>query len=82
MEAQLRAETGGMRDDFGMRKFNASRPKLLAFDKQTDDMDAYLERYKFFANTQGWDEVDWAVSLSPLLTRRDYRSTLVCHQTM
>ena len=39
LEAQIRAETGGMRDDFRMRNFLASRPKLPAFDEQKDDMD-------------------------------------------
>ena len=37
-----------MRDGFGMRNFNASRPKLLAFHEQHGDMDAHLERYECF----------------------------------
>jgi hypothetical protein len=38
------------------------------FDEARDDMDAYLEWYERFAKSQGWDEDDWAVCLSPLLT--------------
>ena len=56
-----------MRDGFGMRSFNASRSKLLAFDEQKDNMDGYLERYERLATSQEWDEGDWAVNLSPLL---------------
>ena len=65
-----------MRDRFGVRNFMASRRKLPAFDEQKDDMDVYLERYERFATSQEWDEGDWAVSLSPLLTGKGlYRST-------
>ena len=42
-----------MRDGFDARNFNASRPKLSAFDEQKDDMDAYLERYEWFV-TRKW----------------------------
>ena len=57
-----------MSDGFGMRNFNASRPKLPPLDEQKDDMGAYLERYEWFTTSQEWDEGYWAVSLSPLLT--------------
>ena len=41
LEAQFRAETGGIRDGLGTRHFKTSRPKLLSFDEKTDGMDAY-----------------------------------------
>jgi hypothetical protein len=46
----------------------APRPKLPPFDEASDDIDAYLERFERYASSQGWEEDDWAVSLSPLLT--------------
>ena len=62
LEAQLKAETGGMRHGFCVRDFNASRPKLPAFNKQVDDMDVYLERYERFATSKEWDELGWLAS--------------------
>lgn len=44
------------------------RPKLPKFDENKDDMDAFLERFERFAESQLWPEAQWAVSLSPLLT--------------
>ena len=46
----------------------ATRPKLPAFNEAKDDMDAYLERYEHFAQSQKWNKKTWAVSLGPLLT--------------
>ena len=44
------------------------RPKLPKFDENKDDMDAFLERFERFAESQLRPEAQWAVSLSPLLT--------------
>ena len=44
------------------------RSKLPKFEEQKDDMDACIERFERFANSQGWREDTWAVSLSSLLT--------------
>ena len=60
-----------MRDGFGMRNLNASGPSLPVFDKQKDDMDAYLQRYEQFATSQEWDDGDCEVSLSPLLKGKE-----------
>ena len=46
----------------------AKKPKLPTFDEKTDDMDAYLQRFERFAQAQKWNEEEWAVSISPLLT--------------
>jgi hypothetical protein len=46
----------------------APRPKLPKFDENEDDMDAFLERFQRFAESQKWDKGTWAISLSPLLT--------------
>ena len=45
-----------------------SRTLYCKSDKTQDDMDAFLERYERFAESQGWEKEDWAVCLSPLLT--------------
>ena len=49
----------------------ALHPKLPKFDEEKDDMDAFLEKFEWFACSQGWPEEIWAVSLSPLLTGKD-----------
>ena len=43
------------------------RPKLPKFDENKDDMDAYLERFERFAESQGWSDKVWEISISPLL---------------
>ena len=45
----------------------ARTPKLPIFTEK-DDLDSYLERFERFAKSQGWDESDWAINLSALLT--------------
>ena len=42
-------------------------PKLPHFEDNKDDMDAYLNRFERFAESAGWPQKDWAVSLSALL---------------
>ena len=42
-------------------------PKLPHFEDSKDDMDAYLKRFERFAESAGWPQKDWAVSLSALL---------------
>ena len=42
-------------------------PKLPHFEDSKDDMDAYLNRFERFAESAGWPQKDWAVSLSALL---------------
>ena len=70
LESRIQAETFSMRDGLGPRNFKASRPKLLAFDEQKDEIDVYLERHKWLATSQECDENEWAVSRSPLLTEK------------
>ncbi|KAJ8038245.1 hypothetical protein HOLleu_15611 [Holothuria leucospilota] len=41
-------------------------PKLPPFE-DTEDLDAYLQRYERYATNQGWQRVDWAINLSALL---------------
>ena len=45
-----------------------AHPKLPKFDEQKDDMDAYIERFERFAESQDWNQATWAVNLSSLLT--------------
>ncbi|CAC5366153.1 unnamed protein product [Mytilus coruscus] len=42
-------------------------PKLPPFEEGTDDIDAYLRRYKRYAISQKWDKSIWATHLSALL---------------
>ena len=42
-------------------------PKLPYFEEGKDDMDAYLHRFERFAQSVGWPQKDWAVSLGALL---------------
>ena len=42
-------------------------PKLPYFEDGKDDMDAYLHRFERFAESVGWPQKDWAVSLGALL---------------
>ena len=42
-------------------------PKLPHFEDSKDDMDAYLNRFERFAESAGWPQKDWAVSLIALL---------------
>ena len=46
------------------------RPKLPAFTDGKDDLDSYLNRFERLARVNGWDESEWAVSLSALLSGR------------
>ena len=43
-------------------------PKLPPFVEDRDEMDSYLLRFERFARAAGWEEEQWAVSLSALLT--------------
>ena len=43
-------------------------PKLPPFVEGRDEMDSYLLRFERFARAAGWEEDQWAVSLSALLT--------------
>ena len=43
-------------------------PKLPPFVEGRDEMDSYLLRFERFARAAGWEEEQWAVSLSALLT--------------
>ena len=47
---------------------SARAPKLLAFNENTDKIDAYLERFERFARNNKWQEDVWATRLSALLT--------------
>ena len=38
------------------------------FIENKDDLDAYLKRFERYARSQGWDEDDWSINLSALLT--------------
>lgn len=46
----------------------AQTPTLPTFQDGKDDIDAYLERFQRLARSQNWDESDWAITLSVLLT--------------
>ncbi|XP_053378778.1 uncharacterized protein LOC128548205 [Mercenaria mercenaria] len=46
----------------------AYRPKIPKFDEEHDNIDAYLERFERYAQSQKWEEESWAISLSSLLT--------------
>ena len=58
------------REGLGARNFEASRPKLPAFDEQKRQH-GFLERYERFATSQESDGNDWTISLSSLLTGND-----------
>ena len=47
---------------------SARAPKLPAFNENTDEMDAYLERFERFAEKNKWHEDVWATRLSALFT--------------
>ena len=42
-------------------------PKLPHFEDSKDDIDAYLIMFERYAESAGWPQKDWAVSLSALL---------------
>ncbi|XP_064649953.1 uncharacterized protein LOC135501648 [Lineus longissimus] len=42
-------------------------PKLPYFNETHDDMDAYLQRFERYAETQKWPQEQWAMNLSALL---------------
>ena len=44
---------------------SSKRPKLPKFEKDKDDMDAYLERFERYPWVQGWDREEWAVDQNP-----------------
>ena len=50
------------------RHGDAPRPKLPKFWEERDSIDAYFDRFEAFAENQGWEEGEWAVMLSALLT--------------
>ena len=49
------------------RGFSGAVPKLPPFNERTDDLDAYLHRFKGYAVMQGWPKELWASNLSALL---------------
>ncbi len=49
------------------QKSNARAPKLPHFDDVRDDLDAYLQRFERYAQSQAWKESDWVTNLSALL---------------
>ena len=51
-----------------VNRAQARTPKLPTFNEDKDDLDAYLIRYEHYAKVQGWQESDWALNLSALLT--------------
>ncbi len=64
-------QQGQLGQDFGLQRHHVAqtpRPKLPKFDEKVDDIDAFLERFERFAQSQHWAQDTWAVSLSPLLT--------------
>ena len=66
MELQAREQPAA--EQLAVHHHAAPRPQLPKFDEKMDDIDAYLERFERYANSQHWEEDTWAVSLSPLLT--------------
>ena len=48
-------------------KHIAKSHKLPHLEDSKDDMDAYLDMFEHFAESAGWQQKDWAVSLSALL---------------
>ncbi|XP_054762005.2 uncharacterized protein LOC129268475 [Lytechinus pictus] len=46
----------------------ARTPKLPPFHEDKDNIDAYLQRFERYAETQNWPRTDWAINLSALLT--------------
>ena len=46
----------------------AKAPKLPNFNEERDNMDAYLDRFERFADSQKWKKELWALNLSALLT--------------
>ena len=65
---ELALDSQPMASEFGIK---GTRPKLPKFDENKDDVDAFLERFERFAESQSWPENQWAVSLSPLLSGKD-----------
>ncbi|XP_041471848.1 uncharacterized protein LOC121421249 [Lytechinus variegatus] len=46
----------------------ARSPKLPRFYEDKDNIDAYLQRFERYAQSQSWPTTDWAMNLSALLT--------------
>jgi hypothetical protein len=65
---RAKATLSDKNEDRKFAEVSAPRPKLPKFDENEDDMDAFLERFERYAETQKWAKDSWAVSLSPLLT--------------
>lgn len=70
LELQLEVERARQQNGNGAVRNTVKSPipKLPKFDESSDDMDAFLERFERFAQSQGWENGIWAISLSPLLT--------------
>ena len=48
----------------------SSKPKLPPFVDGKDDLDSYLNRFERMARSKGWEQNEWAINLSALLTGR------------
>ena len=63
VDSTARNETD--RSDLGLVK--PKIPKLPVFDDSRDEMDSYLLRFERYAESQHWDQANWAINLSALL---------------
>ena len=70
-ELELARLGQGIHDDYPRdREDRAKAPKLPSFVDGKDDLDAYLQRFKRFAETAKWKKDGWASKLSALLSGR------------
>ena len=53
-----------------MTSVNAYTPEVPVFNDETDNIDAYLERFDRLAKIYQWSKQNWAVMLSALLSGR------------
>ena len=53
-----------------MTNVNAYTPEIPVFNDETDNMDAYLERFERLAKIYQWSKQNWVVMLSALLSGR------------
>ena len=61
-------QTQGHNDSGDRSKSKAKIPRLPEYKEGKDSMDAYLERFERYADSQKWLKEDWAINLSALLT--------------
>ncbi|XP_041461733.1 uncharacterized protein LOC121413037 [Lytechinus variegatus] len=65
LEIEREKNVKGESKSVGQRAWS---PKLPPFHEDKDNIDAYLQRFERYADTQNWPRADWAINLSALLT--------------